>query len=54
MHAASGDVLDGDSLLYVAPASDEHSLYRQFSKIKIQTLNKHTIRYQHIASLPLL
>ena len=30
---------------YVVPASDEHSLYNQFSKIKIQTLNKHNIRY---------
>ncbi len=31
--------------IYVAPAPDEPSLYSQFSKIKIQTLHKHAIRY---------
>jgi hypothetical protein len=46
-HAGPREVLDGDTLLYIAPASDEHSLYSQFSKIKIQRLNKHTIRYYY-------
>ncbi len=46
-HAGPREELDGDTLLYIAPASDEHSLYSQFSKIKIQRLNKHTIRYYY-------
>ena len=46
-----GEKVEEDVSIYVAPALDEHSLYSQFSKIKIQTLNRHAIRYYPIRYL---